>query len=200
MTSSNVILDFFNNYSAAIQAVAAILNLLLIGVLTAKTYKLQKKLMLTEQFYKLQEETILCINLFNSNISYFENKANTNSLYLRQLFDLNAGAGEDEDIAKLSLEKFNAVVLNLKTIKNLLDEFSINQVDNNSDTSKIQKKFQQIVRIKYLILNNNPAVLFESSMYGADSHWVEEERLFDTAILEIEQIIQKLEFAVKALS
>lgn len=193
------ILEVFNEYSAAIQAFAAILNLIIIGILTIKGYSLQKRLITTEQFYKLQEETILCINSINNNIAYFESKANLNSSYLRQLFDMCAG-GDDEAIAKYSLERFNKVVSDLKNIKKLLDDFSLNLISNNYNEQELKNNFKKLVHIRYCILNNSPSESFESSMYGAESHWVEEEQMFESAITETQNLIEKIESAIKALN
>lgn len=200
MSTSMNIITFFETYSAAIQAVVAIANLLIIGFLTIKGYLLQKKLMNAEQFYKLQEESIICLNYLNTYLSYFEKQADTNSSYLKKLFDLNTGDTTYEEMAKYSLKRFNETIKRMKDIKILLDQFNNTQINKKSDPKDIQINLKKIIHLKYLIINCNANEFFESTMYGADSHWVDEEHMFETAINGVDDLINKIEGAVKALT
>lgn len=191
---------FLNQYSSAIQAIVAIANLLIISFLTAKGFNLQKKLMQTEQFYKLQGEYDQCKNSISNIIQYFQLKSGTCSYYLKQLFDQNTGDGTSEELAKYSLENINKIIERLKKIKVQLEQYNENEIAKSFNAVQLQSKIKQLILLKQLLQNKNPAEFYEHTMYGPESYWLDDEQKFEEAKNGSKEMIDEISKFIEGLS
>lgn len=193
------LLNFLNEQSSAIQAAVAIANLIIIGFLTIKSYILQNKLMQTEQFFKVQNEYDQCKSSINNYIQYFEIKSGINSNYLKQLYEISAGDGDSEALAKYSLERMNKIIDSLKKIKIKLEIFNDEEILKSIDASKLQRKLKKLISLKYLVQNKNPTEFYEHKMSGPQALWVDDEIKIEESLDGSEEMINEISKAVDSL-
>lgn len=194
------LIKFISDNSNFIEVIIAFLNLILIGLLTYKSYSLQKKTQAIELYSKLQKETFLCLSTISSFISYFDSKANTTSYYLRTLFDLNTGDPDHEGLARRSLKELKEVLVQLRTINLLLKDYSDELLLSKYNNDLMQINLAKVTHLQAFLLSESPSDIYESCMNSPESHWLEEEINFENSISEAKKRVNKIHNKVKLLS
>lgn len=194
------LVKFISENNNFIEVIIALLNLILIGILTYKGYSLQKKTQAIEIYSKLQKEAFLCLSTISSFISYFDGKANTTSYYLKTLFDHNTGDPEHEGLARRSLKELNEVLEQLRTISLLLKNHSEDLLLIKYNNDLMQINLAKVTHLHGFLLSESPSDIYESCMNSPESHWLEEEINFENSISEAKKRVNKIYNKVKLLS
>ena len=122
-------MDFLQSYNGSIQAVAAVLNLFLIGALTFYSHRLQKKNYSIELYSRLQQEIKDCIGEINECIKYFTIQEHKTSLYLHELHNK-----KDERNLFMNIDIRKSIINNFKNnSKNDIKEAIISSMNENDE-------------------------------------------------------------------
>ena len=186
-------MDFLQSNNGSIQAVAAVLNLFLIGALTCYSHRLQKKNYSIELYSRLQQEIKDCIGEINECIKYFTIQEHKTSLYLHELHNKKDDNPYHIDLAEHILRDLDRILISLKTLRFLTSELNspleLKDFKDNLQISNLSK----LNSFKHFLLANHTVIRYEDHVNGAESHWVDEDYSANKAFRETIEIIETLE-------
>ncbi|MCG2572235.1 hypothetical protein LVY74_01520 [Acinetobacter sp. ME22] len=175
------IFDFISRNNSAIEAIVAILNLVLIGFLTFRGYLLQNKAQTMELYFRIQQESFLCMNVFSDLVIFFENIETSCSYYLRDLHTRGSNDPFHEENVKVNLSNIMIISREILILKNNFQSFNDRLVLEKIPNHILQDQIIKVVHLKSLLLNNSPKNSYESNTNGAKSIWLDDEVNIDNA-------------------
>ncbi|WP_111894284.1 hypothetical protein [Acinetobacter sp. MB5] len=175
------IFDFISKNNSAIEAIVAILNLVLIGFLTFRGYLLQNKTQTMELYFRIQQESFLCMNVFSDLVIFFENIETSCSYYLRDLHTRGSNDPFHEENVKVNLSNIMIISREILILKNNFQSFNDRLVLEKIPNHILQDQIIKVVHLKSLLLNNSPKNSYESNTNGAKSIWLDDEVNIDNA-------------------
>ncbi|EOR08201.1 hypothetical protein [Acinetobacter tandoii] len=191
--------EFISKNSTAIEAIVAILNLILIGFLTFRGNRLQNEVHTMEVFSRIQQESLFCQSLITDFIMFFEQRATTTSSYLKTLYDVGASDPDNEGFARISLGEYQSILEKLNNLKSSFEEAYISLTLDKVSYKTLQSKFIEITHLKSFLSNHSPIKVFNSCSDGHSSIWLEDEQKYDSAFKETNKVLIEINKKIEAL-
>lgn len=187
------LIEFLGQNSDAIQAIVAILNFGLIGLLTYIGIKLQNKNYSMELYSKIQQEIIVCIGEINECVQYFRSKELNVSQYLQTLDNYGAGDPDNEQLAQKEIKNLRDILYKLKIIKIMIEDGNTLIDLRNPNNEQLIYELSKINSFKVSFINNSPIKMYDSCIKGADAVWLDGDSCITNAYDETIQILEGLE-------
>lgn len=184
------LVEFLSQNNGAIQAIVAILNFGLIGLLTYLGIKLQNKNYSMELYSKIQNEITVCIGEINLCMQYFQSKELSRSQYLQVLDSHGAGEPDNEALANTEIQNLRDILYRLKIIKLTIEDENTLIDLHNLNNKQLIHELSKINSFKLSLITNNPIKIYDSCIKGAESLWLDHASCIDNAH---EETIPKLE-------
>lgn len=169
-------IDYLQKYSGAIQAIVAILNLVIIAILSFRGFQLQKKSSSLEAYSALQYEIMMCFNELEKSIQYFEKSDRENSQYLYNLSNETNIDHENDEHINLSnniAEDLSEILKNLHCIRDKVQQLSLKSNKNSIKIEDLTEKLTKICAFKIALINQNPSREYQEHTKGALATWID---------------------------
>lgn len=194
-------IGFINNNGSAIEAIVAILNLILIGFLTFRTYLLQNKVQSMELYSRIQQESFFCQNILSDFIIYFENRANSTTSYLKNLFEsTSSDYDEYSDLAQNSIKEYELILEILCGFKSSFQEFNNTFILSEINNKTLQASLINITNLKSFLTHHSPVSTFNSCVDGRGAIWLYDEEKYDLAFKETNKTLFLIKEKIDALT
>jgi hypothetical protein len=193
-------LEIINNNATAIEAIVAVLNLILISLLTYRGYTLQNKVQSMELFSKTQQESLFCQNLISDFIVSFEQRAFTTSSYLKTLYDVGAGDPPYEELAQHYIEEYNSILENLRNMKVSFQEACYDLTPEKLSDKVLRLKSIEITHLKVFLSTHSPVTVFNYNLDGPSSIWLDDEHKYNLAFTETKKVLIEINKKIEALT